>query len=946
MVDREPRGQEEIRALIGNGDVTVKAVSGPGDALRPLLESAFDCMVLSVRGDEVDLDLLRRLEQDPALRRIPVVLYVAGETSPAAEEELRRLGRVLVLRDARSPERLLDETALFLHRNAARLPEDKQAMVRRLHSSAELLAGRTVLIVDDDVRNIFAMTSLLERHGIQVISAENGNEALERLVRHARDRPRPDGRHAPGDGRLRDDARHPAAAAAALASHPGADREGDEGRSREVPGSRSVRLHRQARGGGPPRGPAPQLAAPLGGGIGWSMSTQVRPSPPQAPANVLLVDDRADKLMALEALLTDGDHRVVTARSGKEALRALLRDEFAVILLDVSMPQLDGFETATLIRGRASSEKTPIIFMTALTDLEAGMARGYSLGAVDYIQLPVEPEVLKAKVSVFVELYRTREQVRAQAEALRRRQEREHAQRLAEAAGRLDEETRRNRFFTLAPDMLGIAGLDGRLRQLNGSWERALGIPSDELCSRPCPEFLHPDDQDAMREQLRSLAEGAPTARFENRHRHGDGSYRWLSWTAAPFREEGLVYVFVRDITFRKVAEEERLQLVREQEARRAAERENKIKDHFLATLSHELRSPLTPILGWTTLLRSGQLGEEEKPRALEVIERNVRLQAQLIDDLLDVSRIVSGKLRMDLRTVDMRGVIEAALDTVRTAAEQREVDLVVDLGQEPAPVVGDQERLQQVVWNLATNAVKFSPRGSTVRVQLELLDVTVRLRVRDEGIGISPEFLPHVFDRFQQAASGTTRSHGGLGLGLAIVRHIVHAHGGTTAAASEGLGHGASFTVVLPRGGEVALAEAPTDAAPDEARRSALSGRTVLVVDDEESVRELLGVVLERHGARVVLASSVREAVACFEAERPDLLMSDIAMPEADGYSLANRLRLQAEDAVPSVALTAYAAPEDAARALAVGYRAHLAKPVDPGVVVQTLVGLLEPGS
>jgi CheY-like chemotaxis protein len=182
VVDREPSGQEEIRALIGNGDVTVKSVSGPGDALRPLLESAFDCMVLSVRGDEVDLDLLRQLEQSPELRRIPVVLYVATPTSPEAEEELRRLGRVLVLRDARSPERLLDETALFLHRNAARLPEDKPAMVRRLHSSAELLAGRTVLIVDDDVRNIFAMTSLLERHGIQVISAENGNEALERLA--------------------------------------------------------------------------------------------------------------------------------------------------------------------------------------------------------------------------------------------------------------------------------------------------------------------------------------------------------------------------------------------------------------------------------------------------------------------------------------------------------------------------------------------------------------------------------------------------------------------------------------------------------------------------------------------------------------------------------------------------------------------------------------------
>ena len=245
-------------------------------------------------------------------------------------------------------------------------------------------------------------------------------------------------------------------------------------------------------------------------------------SPAPVPVNVLLVDDRADKLIALESILADGDHRVVTARSGAEALRALLREEFAVILLDVSMPQLDGFQTARLIRGRDRSQNTPIIFMTALAELESGMSKGYSLGAVDYIQLPVDPDVLKAKVSVFVELYRKREEVRRQAELIRQRQEREHAQRLAEAENRLEVETARNRFFTLAPDMLGVAGFDGRLRQLNQSWEHTLGISAEELCARPSYEFVHPEDQAAMREQLRRLAEGAPRARFENRHRHGD----------------------------------------------------------------------------------------------------------------------------------------------------------------------------------------------------------------------------------------------------------------------------------------------------------------------------------------------------------------------------------------------------------------------------------------
>jgi len=676
------------------------------------------------------------------------------------------------------------------------------------------------------------------------------------------------------------------------------------------------------------------------------MSAELPPTLPPL-VNVLLVDDRADKLLALESILSDGDHKVVTARSGAEALRALLRDEFAVILLDVNMPQLDGFQTATLIRGRPSTEKTPIIFMTAVSDVEAGISRGYSLGAVDYIHLPVQPEVLKAKVSVFVDLYRKREQIREQAETRRLRQEQEHAQRLAEAADRLDVETRRNRFFTLAPDMLGIAGFDGRLRQLNASWERTLGISAQELCARPAFEFLHPEDQQAMRDHLRDLAAGAPTARFENRHRHGDGSYRWLAWTAAPFREEGLVYVFARDVTFRKVAEEERLELVREQEARRAAERENTIKDQFLATLSHELRSPLTPILGWTTMLRSGQLAPEDAARALDVIERNAKLQAQLIDDLLDVSRIVSGKLRMDLRPIDLRGVVEAALDAVRTAAEKRRVTLTVELGPEPVRVVGDPERLQQVVWNLASNAVKFSPEGGCVRVHLELGADAARLRVCDDGVGITPEFLPHVFDRFQQATSGSTRTHGGLGLGLTIVRHIVRAHGGTAEAASDGVGRGACFTVGLPRAREPEHEETTSAVPPrgtPEAHGSALLGQTVLVVDDEPDVREVLRLVLERQGARVATAGSVGEAVLSFEAERPDLVVSDIGMPGADGYALMDRLRSRTAEGrpVPAVALTAYASPEDAARVRASGFRAHLAKPVDPRLVVETLARLL----
>ena len=667
---------------------------------------------------------------------------------------------------------------------------------------------------------------------------------------------------------------------------------------------------------------------------------------PPAPVNVLLVDDRHDKLLALESILADTGVQVMTARSGHEALRALLRHEFAVILLDVKMPQLDGFETAGLIRGRPSTEKTPIIFLTAASELEAGMSRGYALGAVDYIQLPVQPEVLRAKVSVFVELFRRRERVRELAERRRLREEREHTQRLAEAADRLDFETRRNRFFTLAPDLLAIADLEGRLLQLNSSWQRTVGFAHDELRARSVADFLHPEDREAFVEQLRELAEGAPAARFENRHRHADGSYRWLSWTAAAFREEGLVYLFARDVTFRKLAEESRLELVREQEARKAAERDNELKDQFLATLSHELRSPLTPILGWATMLRNEQVAPGEVAHALEVIERNARLQAQLIEDLLDVSRIVTGKFRMETTPVDLRSVVEKGLDAVRPAADRRRIHLAVDLGPGPVSVLADPERLQQVVWNLAANAVKFSSEGGTVHVRVEADGEAARLSVRDEGVGISPDFLPHAFEHFKQASEGSTRTHGGLGLGLAIVSHIVQAHGGSVAAESGGVGKGATFTVVLPRVVEVELPPSVSDEPATPAFGSTLlGGRKLLVVDDEADVRDVLSHVLGRYGARVTTAASVAEALAHFDADSPDMVVSDIGMAGEDGYALLERVRaLRTRDGrpVPVVAVTAYATPVDAARIRESGFRAHLVKPVDPRIVVETVVAAL----
>jgi len=850
--------------------------------------------------------------------------------------------------------------------------------------------------------------------------------------------------------------------------------------------------------------------------------------------SILLVDDRPDKLMALEAVLADLGQNLIKATSGKDALKAVLKQDFAVILLDVNMPVMDGFETAALIRQRKKSEKTPIIFFTALSDTDTHITRGYSLGAVDYLRIPVEPDILRAKVAAFVDLYKKTEKVKQQAEMMRELQEREHRSQLAEATDRLEAETKRNRFFTLAIDMLAIAGFDGHFKQLNPSWEKTLGFTDDELKAKPLIEFVHLEDRASTEEQLQSVQTGASIAYFENRYRTKAGGWRWLGWTAAPFAEEGLIYIFARDLTERKVAEEERFHLIREQtaraaaeaaerraafladagislassldyhttlarlvrlvvpfmadwcaldvrdedgavrrvevahadagkedlarrlmafspdpegedpqarvmrtrepclapecndemlaglvrdaeaqkalrasgtcsmmviplvargrplgaltflsdkasrtygrldlelaeelgrraalaadnawlyrssqEARKGAERANRAKDEFLATLSHELRTPLTPILGWTVMLRSGTLDQAGMLRGLEVIERNVRAQTQLIEDLLDVSRIVTGKLRVEVRPIDLVPVVEAGLDAVRPSAEAKDIHLDVKLDPIDSKVLGDPDRLQQVVWNLASNAVKFTPKGGRIEVRLGRADAHVRLSVKDNGKGISAEFLPYVFDRFRQADSTSTRKYGGLGLGLAIVRHLVELHGGTVHAESSGPDHGATFTVRLPLMEERPLAAAPAgrgSESGDAASAVRLDGVKVMVVDDELDMRDFLSVSLRQYGADVTALASVGEAVAALEREKPDVLVSDIGMPGEDGYALIRKVRALGPERggqVPAAALTGFAAGDDTTRVLSAGYQVHLPKPVEPSQLAQ-VVGTL----
>jgi PAS domain S-box-containing protein len=418
-----------------------------------------------------------------------------------------------------------------------------------------------------------------------------------------------------------------------------------------------------------------------------------------------------------------------------------------------------------------------------------------------------------------------------------------------------------------------------------------------------------------------------------------DGREIPIADSAAPIRLpgsrlQGVVVVF-RDVTGQYEMERQRAGMLQiEQAARQEAEAANRAKDEFVATLSHELRTPLSSIFGWTRMLHSGSLDGATARRAVEVIERSARTQMQLIDDLLDTSRMVAGKLRLDLRAVDLRAVVEAAIDTIRPGAQAKGVRLDGHTGERSIVVSGDPDRLQQVVWNLLSNAIRFTPAGGRIDVWLDEHQGQEQIRVVDTGSGIKAEFLPHVFERFRQADASSSRVHSGLGLGLALVRHLVELHGGAVVAESEGEGRGATFSVRLPKPSpETDARPIPLDAVPDVADPSRhLAGLHVLVVDDEEDARDLARLAFEQAGARVSMAASAREALATMDRGRVDVLVSDIGMPGTNGYVLLESVRARGADAqVPAIALTAYARLEDRERALKAGFQLHVPKPIDP---------------
>ena len=745
----------------------------------------------------------------------------------------------------------------------------------------------------------------------------------------------------------------------------------------------------------------------------------------ETKANVLLVDDRPENLLAMETILADLGQNLVRAASAHEALRFMLLEDVALILLDVQMPGLNGFELAELIRERERTQHTPIIFVSATSRDEQYVFKGYSLGAVDYMTKPFEPEILKSKVRFFTKLFLQNQEIKRQAALLEKanseldalnteleaRVRRRTAQLEAanqelenEIAARKQSEARlatehaitrtladANNPEIATPailktfcehmkaDICCLWLLDKSGKKLNlahveisedaGEVEsfvaesrrlncaRGIGLPG-QVWEKNTPVWL----PNTVR------GEKFPRAKFAA----AVGLHSAVGFPIKISREfYGVIEFFTRrelvsdqnllnmleatgseigQFIQRKRVEAEREKLLqREKTLREQAEMASRLKDEFLATVSHELRTPLNAIIGWGQILPAGKLSAEEKDSALETIYRNAKSQSQLINDLLDTSRLITGNLRLNLSPAAVVPVIEAALNVVRPAAEAKGITFSTRFNAKVETITCDAQRLQQMIWNLLTNAVKFTPAGGEVTVAFEQKNDTIEIIVSDTGQGISPEFLPFVFDRFRQADSSSTRIHDGLGIGLAIVRHLAELHGGSVSVASEGQEKGATFTITLPLS---LFVHTPKEKIHEETNGHKqfenadieLDGVRVLIVDDDVDTCEMLTFALNILGAEAQASNSVSEAFASIAEWQPDVLLTDINMPGEDGYSLINKLRALTPEKgaeIPAIALTAMARPEDSEQALSAGFQLHMAKPVDIEELVEAIATL-----
>lgn len=596
-----------------------------------------------------------------------------------------------------------------------------------------------------------------------------------------------------------------------------------------------------------------------------------------------------------------------------------------LILADYVLPRFDG-ALALELKNKIYPD-VPFILVSGVLGEEQAI-EALKQGATDY--------VLKQRMGRLVPSVKR---------ALRESEERDQRQKVAKALRETDDLLR----AIVDASPVGIVTMTRKQRIItwNTAAETLYGYPASSVIDHPLP--LTPASLQADFDHCFSqVLENRTIANQEFQHLKQDGSLIDVSVSLAPLHDaNNFVYGVVMtasDITTRKQIEAQRLSLLqRESSARAAAESANRIKDEFLAVLSHELRTPLNAIVGWTHLMKKGNLKPDIFQRALDTIERNAAAQTQLIEDLLDLSRIVRGQVKLKIQPVDIERILCATADTLRPAAEAKSIDIEFDFADNIGGILADPDRLQQIFWNLLSNAIKFTPASGNVKVSTTAKGNQLQIQVADSGIGISPEFLPYVFEHFRQADGSSTRSHGGLGLGLAICRRLVELHGGTIQVDSPGQGQGATFTVLLPmRSSQTDQQSSPAQADQNQS----LEGIKAIVVDDEADARELLTLTLEEWGAEVKSVSSVTEACQLLQRFRPDIIISDIGMPGEDGYSFIRTVRSSTDTElaqIPAIALTAYARQEDRQLAFNAGYADHISKPFDPIKVINVVQTLIQ---
>ncbi|HET6512902.1 MAG TPA: response regulator [Candidatus Kapabacteria bacterium] len=686
--------------------------------------------------------------------------------------------------------------------------------------------------------------------------------------------------------------------------------------------------------------------------------------------NILMVDDHPENLLALDAILSDLGQNLVKAHSGKEALRELLSYEFAVILMDVHMPEMDGFETAALIRHREKLQHTPIIFLTAMDKNDSSVFKGYSVGAVDYIFKPFNPDILRAKVNVFIDLFRKTREVKRQADLLRdiNRELGMTNKAIGGLYNQLESKntelrTERdfiNAIFQTAGTTVVVLDAKGNIQRFNHTAEEQSGFSSDEVIGKPLWELVKADNGDSA-DRLAKINASQGSISEEEEWKKKDGTSTQMATTYTALRDSSgdvaHIITTALDITERKRSEEkirrmneELEQRVRERtaqlentnvelnRAKDSAEQANKAKDQFLAVLSHELRTPLTPVLSIVQVLEEEESLPPEMQTWVKTIRRNIELEARLIDDLLDITRIANGKIQLNVEAVDVHGLVDCVIDICNDDIKNKQINFAVRKNADHSRVKGDSARLQQVLWNLLKNAVKFTPSKGKIEMATTNDDEgNLVIEVRDSGIGIQPEMLKKIFNAFEQGDKDITRQFGGLGLGLAITKAMVEAHGGQIIVDSQGKDKGASFKVVL-HALEGASKKRPNQKVPMNGTHA---NAKILLVEDNFDTSKVMKVLLERRGFTVEIANSVAESIEAARATKFDLVISDIGLPDGSGLDIIKALN--AIHPVRSIALSGLGMEDDIRKSLDAGFDMHLVKPVNFEQLHEAVTKLLQ---